>query len=577
MKILFFLFPILSLIIALPWTAAGESEKQQLPVLVDITEKAGITFVHSIGDYKLSNIVESTGAGTAFFDYDGDGDLDIYFVNGSYLKEINHARGRNLAGKLRNALYRNNGDGTFTDVTDQAGVGDQGYGMACVSADYDNDGDTDLFVTNYGPNVLYRNNGDGTFSDVTGKAGVGGDLFSTGCTFLDYDGDGWLDLYVGNYLLYDPDYKHYFAAEAFPGPLAYKGRPDILYRNRGNGAFEDVTAKTGVLKPQGRAMGVASCDLDNNGGMDIFVANDAMENYFFRNNGNGTFTEIALLSGAGFGQNGEATSAMGPEFGDFDLDGNIDILVPDMAYSCLYRGSKKGIFTEMSAQSGIAVACGQYTSWSGNFFDYDNDGWLDIFIANGDSHHLEPEEDLLFRNIEGKRFQDVSARVGKDFQAKFVGRGSAVGDFDNDGDLDILVLNLNSRPRLLRNDGGNGNHWLSIRLIGKQCNRDAIGSRVRAGWGGKTQTRYVISSSGYLSRSDYRLHFGLGKSKEVKKIEILWPNGTVQVLRNVKANQLITITEEVKSVSFMPPAARNPFEKGFLDLQKLFAKKNTKG
>jgi len=535
---------VLTFSLIMPLTTVGESGKQKLPVLVDITQKAGITFVHSIGDDKLSNIVESTGAGTAFCDYDNDGDLDIYFVNGSYLKEINHPRGRKLAGKLRNALYRNNGNGTFIDVTTRAGVGDQGYGMGCLWADYDNDGDADLFITNYGPNVLYRNNGDGTFTDVTGKAGVsGGNLFSTGCTFLDYDGDGYLDLYVGNYLLYDPDYKHYFAAEAFPGPLSYQGQADILYRNRGNGTFEDVTRKAGVFKPQGRAMGVASCDLDNNGSMDIFVANDAMENYFYRSSGKGTFTDIALLSGTGFGQNGEATSAMGPEFGDIDLDGLIDIMVPDMAYSCLYRNTGKGFFVEMSAQSGIAAACGQYTSWSGNFFDYDNDGLLDIFISNGDSHHLEPEEDLLFRNMNGKKFRDVSAQTGKDFQAKFVGRGSATGDFDNDGDLDILVLNLNDRPRLLRNDGGNRNYWLMVRLLGKQSNRDAIGSRVRLTSGGTTQTRNVISSSGYLSQSDFRLHFGLGKSKKAEKIEIRWPDGKIQVLKNIDANQVLTITE----------------------------------
>ena len=543
MKTQIFFFLVLTVSLIMPLTLVGESGKQQLPVLVDITQKAGITFVHSIGDYKLSNIVESTGAGTAFFDYDGDGDLDIYFVNGSYLKEINHPRGRKLAGKLRNALYRNNGDSTFTDVTIRAGVGNQGYGMACLSADYDNDGYADLFITNYGTNVLYRNNGNGTFTDVTQKAGLSSNFFSTGCTFLDYDRDGHLDLYVGNYLLYDPNYKHYFAAEAFPGPLAYPGRADILYRNRGNGTFEDVTRKAGVFKPQGRAMGIASCDLDGNGIMDIFVANDAMENYFYRGSDKGIFTDIAPLSGTGFGQNGEATSAMGPEFGDFNLDGLIDIMVPDMAYSCLYRNTGKGFFVEMSAQSGIAAACGQYTSWSGNFFDYDNDGLLDIFISNGDSHHLEPEEDLLFRNINGKQFRDVSAQTGKDFQAKFVGRGSAVGDFDNDGDLDILVLSLNDRPRLMRNDGGNRNRWLMVRLIGKQSNRDAIGSRVRLTMGGTTQTRNVISSSGYLSQSDNRLHFGLGKSKKAEKIEIRWPDGKVQVLKNIDANQLLTITQ----------------------------------
>jgi enediyne biosynthesis protein E4 len=523
-------------------------ETSTLPTLTDITKQAGITFVHSIGDHKLTNIVESTGAGVAFFDYDGDNDLDIYLVNGSYLKEINHPRGRSNAGKLRNLLYRNNGDGSFTDVTNIAGVGDTHYGMGCLAADYDNDGDADLYVTNYGPNVLYRNNGNGTFTDITKKAGVGGKLFSTGVTFLDYDGDGFLDLYVGNYLLYDPNYKHYFAAESFPGPLAYQGQADTLYRNKGDGTFEDVTQKAKIFKPQGRAMGVASCDLDNNGSMDIFVANDGMENYFFSNNGNGTYTETALLSGTGFGQSGEATSAMGPEFGDFDLDGLMDILVPDMRYSCLYRNTGKGFFLEKSAQVGIAVSCGQYTSWSGNFFDFNNDGLLDIFMSNGDSHHLEPEEDLLFLNEKGKQFKDISSQTGKDFQQKFVGRGSAVGDFDNDGDLDIIVLNLNARPRLLRNEGGNKNNWLMIRLTGKKSNRDAIGSKVRVTVGGKTQTRNRVSSSGYLSQSDYRLHFGLGKHKKADKIEITWPNGTKKTLTNIPANQILTIKQRFSGV-----------------------------
>lgn len=543
-KFLFSFLVVFGLVLPVLPVEKDNKKPLRLPVLVDVTERAGIAFIHSIGDDKLSNIVESTGAGTAFFDYDGDGDLDIYLVNGCYLKEFSHPRGRKSAGKLTNALYRNNGDGTFTDVTAQARVGDGGYGMGCLSADYDNDGDADIYVTNYGGNVLYRNNGNGTFSDVAEKAGVVSRSWSTGCTFLDYDGDGFLDLYVGGYLLFDPEYKHFFAAEAFPGPLAYRGRADTLYRNRGDGTFEDVTKKANLFNPGGRAMGVASCDLDGNGTVDIFVANDGMENYFYRNNGDGTFTDIALVSGTGFGGNGEATSAMGPEFGDFNRDGLMDILVPDMAYSCLYRNGGKGGFVEMSARAGIAVPCGQYTSWSGNFFDFDCDGLLDIYISNGDSHHLESEEDLLFRNIDGKRFRDVSAGMGKDFQAKFVGRGSAVGDYDNDGDLDVLVLNLNARPRLLRNDGGNRGHWIMFHLEGRVSNRDAIGSRVRVTVGGITQTRYVVSSSGYLSQSDFRLHFGLGGSKKVETVEIRWPTGKVHVLKNIKANQVLKITEE---------------------------------
>lgn len=521
----------------------AQDQPEKYPVLRDVTLEAGITFVHSIGDDELTNIVESTGAGCAFFDYDGDGDLDVYLVNGAYDKIVNHIRGRVHAGKLKNELYRNNGDGTFTNVTDQAGVGDQGFGMAGLSADYDNDGDADLFITNYGSHVLYRNNGDGTFTDVTKDAGVESDLWGIGCTFFDYDNDGFLDLYVGHYLVYDPEYRLYYPAEAFPGPLAYQGQPDTLYRNNGDGTFTDVTVKAGVYNPEGRAMGVSSCDIDNDGDMDIFVANDAMENYLYRNNGDGTFTNIALETATAFGQNGEATSAMGPEFGDYDLDGFIDLVVPDMGYGCLYRNTGQNYFEEMSAQLGMAACLGQYVSWSGNFFDFDNNGYLDLLIVNGDAHHLEPEEDVLLWNDQGKRFINISTVCGKDFQDKFVSRGSAVGDYDNDGDLDILELNINDRARLLRNDGGNSNHWLMIHATGATSNRDAIGTRIRLTVGGKTQTRDITSSSGYLSQSDSRAHFGLGNHTSVDTIEIRWPGGKIQTIENVSANQVLRLIE----------------------------------
>ncbi|MBW1899908.1 MAG: VCBS repeat-containing protein [Deltaproteobacteria bacterium] len=312
---------------------------------------------------QLSNIVESAGVGCAFIDYDQDGDLDIYLVNGSYKKSVNHPQGRRFDGKLSNALFRNDGDGSFSEVTKAAGVGDSGYGMAVLFADYDNDGDPDLYLTNYGNNTLYKNNGDGTFTDVTKAAGVECELWSVGCTFLDFDNDGWLDLYVGNYLAYDPDYQNYYAGDGFPGPLAYPGQPDVLYRNKKDGTFEDVTKKAGVFNPQGRAMGVASCDFNDDGFMDIFVANDAMENYMYRNNKDGTFTNIAFLAGTGFGQNGEATSAMSPEFGDFDLNGKMDILIPDMGYSSLFLHTGPESYTEISSTSGLAAICGQYTSW----------------------------------------------------------------------------------------------------------------------------------------------------------------------------------------------------------------------
>jgi hypothetical protein len=518
-------------------------DKPAPPRFVDISGETGIDFVHSFGDEELSNIVESSGAGCVFFDFDNDGDLDIYLVNGRYLETVSSVRGRRLAGELKNALYRNNGDGTFTDISDAAGVGDPGFGMAAVSADYDNDGDRDLFVTNYDRDTLYRNDGDGTFTDVTQEAGVGSELWSVGASFFDADGDGLLDLYVGGYLVFDPEYRNYFAAEAFPGPLAYRGQKDILFHNNGDGTFTDVAKEAGVGTANGRAMGVSVGDIDDDGDSDIFVANDGMENFLYRNRGDSTFENIALRTGTAFGQNGEATSAMGPEFGDFDGDGLVDLLVPDMRYGCLYRNTGDGFFEEKSAEAGLAAVLGQYTSWSGNFFDFDNDGMLDIFIVNGDAHHLEPEEDILFRGVGGGRFADVSSSSGAALEVKGVGRGSAVGDIDNDGDLDLLVLNLNGPARLLRNDGGNRGNWLMVRTIGTESNRDGIGARIRVTAGGVTQLRDIRSSSGYLSQSDPRAHFGLGSAKTVDQLEVRWPSGRVSTIQNVKANQILTVTE----------------------------------
>jgi len=521
----------------------GAASGQDLPSLVDVSRQAGITFVHNIGDDDMDNIIESNAAGCAFVDYDGDGNLDVYLVNGAYIEGFSGVRGRGNAGQLTNALYRNNGDGTFTDVTQAAGVGDKGMGMGIGAADYDNDGDQDLFVTNYGPNAFYRNNGDGTFTNVTREAGLENDQSGIGSTFLDYDLDGHLDLYLGNYLEYDPDYQYYYAAQRFPGPLAYHGQPDVLYRNNGDGTFTDVTREAGVYNEEGRAMGVASADIDDDGDWDIFVPNDGMENYLYRNNGDGTFTDVALPSGTGFSQRGEATSAMSAEFGDIDLDGLVDIIVPDMAYSCVYRNMGGGLFEETSARMGVAAACGQYTSWSANFFDFDHDGYGDLFLTNGHPHRLIGEEDLLLRNDSGRRFINVSHQLGPDFQEKFVSRGSAAGDYDNDGDMDLLVLNLDARARLLRNDGGNSRNWVMIHLIGTTSNRDGIGARVRVTSGGKTQTRLRVSSAGYLSQGDHRVHFGLGDEDQIDRIEIRWPSGKVQTLEGVQVNQVITARE----------------------------------
>jgi hypothetical protein len=357
------------------------------------------------------------------------------------------------------------------------------------------------------------------------------------------DADGDLDLYVANYLDFDPEYQMFFGPEGFPGPLSYEGQPDSLYRNNGDGTFSDVSAKTGVGNPKGRAMSVGAGDFDNDGDPDIFVANDAMANFLYQNSGKGTFSEIALMRGVAFGEFGEATSSMAPVFEDFDNDADLDLFVPDMGYSCLYRNDGK-IFEEISASSGIAEACGQYTSWAPVAVDYDNDGLRDLFVTNGDAHHLYTEEDLLFRNRGRMKFEDVSLTSGAYFtDSEYVGRGAAGGDLDNDGDLDLVVMNVGGPAILLRNDGGNRGHWLMIRTVGTRSNRDGIGARVRVKAGALEQVREVRAASGYLSANDPRTHFGLGPHTAAEVVEVHWPSGAVQSLKKVKANQIVTITE----------------------------------
>jgi len=524
--------------------AAGAAERS-LPVFTDVTEQAGIRAKHSFGDFNLSNIVEGTGAGAAFFDYNGDGLLDIYLVNGRWRKDVSDNEGRRLRGKLRNTLYRNNGDGTFTDVTEQAGVGGgEGYGVACSAADYDNDGDLDLYVLNYGPNVLYRNNGDGTFTDVSKASGLDDPRWSVSGVWFDYNGDGLLDVYVANYLEYDQGkFRSYYAAAGYPGPLSYRGQADALYRNNGDGTFTDVTKEAGLHNPEGRAMSATVADLNNDGLLDIYVANDAMENYYFENQGNGKFRSKALEMGMAFGEGGQGVSSMGPSIGDVDRDGRLDIYIPDMGYGCLLMNRGKS-FEDRTTAAHLAVLCGQYTGWGGVLFDYDNDGYLDLFIANGDAHHEYPEEAVLARNNGKGDFEDVAKQSGPYFRRKFVGRGATHGDFDNDGDLDLLVVNLNDVPRLLRNDGGNRRNWLTV--IAKRPNgkSDAIGARVTVKAGGLTQIEDIVPVRGYLSQADPRPHFGLGDAAKADLVEIRWPNGKTTQRRNVPANQFITVVQD---------------------------------
>lgn len=513
----------------------------QTPQFVDVTDDAGITFVHSMGDEQLSNLVESTGGGAAFVDYDQDGLLDIYVANGSHRSDVNI--GDQPTPALTNHLYRNRGDGTFEDVSVRARVADESYGIAVAVGDYDNDGYPDIYVCNYGPNVLYHNEGNGTFESVTDLAGVGGNSFSVAAAWLDYDNDGLLDLYVGNYVEFDPTYQSPFAPEGFHGPLAYRGQPDILYHNRGDGSFEDMTIPLGILRPDGRTMGLGAADYNDDGYTDIYVANDAMENYLFRNMSGRAFSEVAVPLGVALNLRGNATSSMTVAFGDYDGDGGIDMFVPDMSYGALYRNDGEERFTDMTNASGLATANGPFIGWAAGFIDYDNDRDLDIFQVNGDDRALFGQEDVLFENVGAGRFENVAVERGRYFQRRLVGRGAAFGDYDNDGDIDAFIVNLGGRAVLLNNESNGVNSWITLSLEGRISNRDGVGTRVNVTTDGGTSTAQKTSSGSYLSQNDPRLHFGLGTTDTVEHIEITWPSGTVQVLDRVPARQIVKVVE----------------------------------
>jgi hypothetical protein len=551
---------------ALPIRAPAPFAEGGLGVeFLDIAKQAGLNAKTIFGGEKKNKyLLETTGSGVAFYDYDNDGWLDIFLVNGTRLEGF--PRGQEPTCHL----FKNNRDGTFTDVTIKAGLARSGWGQGVCIGDYDNDGFEDLFISYYGKCALYHNNGDGTFTDVTDKAGVGGSggRWNTGCAFVDYDRDGKLDLFVANYI--DLDLKTAPVPESGPclykgvmvacGPPGLQGGKNILYRNNGDGTFTDVSEAAGITKSAGTyGLGVLVADFDNDGWPDIYVANDSTASTLYKNLRNGKFEDVGITSGVALSPDGKPQAGMGVSAGDYNHDGNLDIVKTNFAGDThsLYRNQGNWNFEDETFASGLGVNT-KYLGWGCGFFDMDNDGWLDILVCNG---HVYPEVEqlkteaayaqrkLLYRNLRKGRFEDVSMKAGTGISAPASARGCAFGDFDNDGDIDIVVNSVNDYPQLLRCDSRTGNHWIKVRTIGVKSNRSGIGARIRCvaretdAAKPMEQIDEVRSGGSYLSQNDLRVHFGLGKAEKAELIEIRWPSGTVDMLKNIMADQLIEVKE----------------------------------
>ena len=511
----------------------------------DASDKAHVDFVHSFGAAKLGSLLEGTGAGCVWIDYNNDGLPDLYVVNGRPLDDSMHPYP--LAVKPdplpHNHLYRNNGNGTFTDVTEKAGLAPDLYSVAVTAADYDNDGFVDLLVTGYGRVILYHNNGNGTFTDVTQKAGIKVDGWSISSTWLDYDRDGCVDLFVGRYVKFDPKYRAYYAADNYPGPLDYEGETNKLFHNNCDGTFTDVSDKSGISAYIGRTMGVTAADFDGDGWDDIYVANDRTENFLFRNKHDGTFEEVGNETGTAYGQNGESTSAMGPIFADLEGKGKLDLWVSDGRYNRMLANTGKMNFDDIGATNGVSQANAQYVSWGSGIYDFDNDGHLDILIFHGGLIHLIPQEHTLFRGLGNGKFEDVSRFAGSVVNRRSVARGACFADYDNDGKVDAFLVNLGEKGTLFHNVSINTGHWLAIKLQGTKSNRDGIGAKVQVYAGGNQWLQERVAASSYLSQSEARLHFGLGAATTVDRVVVNWPSGKEQTLTNQGVDRVLTIVE----------------------------------
>ncbi len=527
-----------------PKTPAGTSHASVIR-FEDATDAAGINFIHSFGSRQLGSLLEGTGAGCVWFDYNNDGLPDLYVVNGRPLDDSIHPYPLKdkPATSPQNHLYRNDGNGHFTDVTQKAGLAPNMYAVAVTAADYDNDGFIDLLVTGYGRTILYHNEGNGHFTDVTAKAGLHVDGWSISSTWLDYDRYGCLDLFVGRYVKFDPKYRAFYAADNYPGPLDYEGETNRLYHNNCDGTFSDVSEKSGIGAYVGRTMGVVAADFDNDGWPDIYVANDRTENFLFHNKHDGTFEEIGGEADVAFGQNGESTSAMGPVFADFEGRGMLDLWVTDSRYNRLLRNNGKLAFEDIGARTGVSQVNAQYVSWGSGIYDFDNDGRLDILIFHGGLIHLIPQEHTLFRGLGGGHFADVSRDAGPVLSVRTTARGACFADYDNDGKVDAYVVNLGTKGTLVHNVSTDAGHWIAIKLKGSTSNRDGIGARVEIDAAGKHQTAERVAASGYLSQNDDRLHFGLGAATLIDKISVHWPSGQNQLLQNQTVDRVLTIEE----------------------------------